>query len=203
MTKYKEYIQKMRPNDEILINGIEAAMTSMGRHQWYLDETMIPLALCDQDLDANHRAAIAKAIVNQNIPEVFEHPERSDSSILNKLDFSTEDPPMLDSLVGPNSWFILDFLGFGSKISSTWLWTPPELWPDIPGYQKLETFVKQIKVVNDGSERGINLISNYVNKFHKEDDRQDLLLAVQRYRDILRGATTKDEMQAAYEKLRK
>ena len=34
---------------------------------------------------------------------------------------------------------------------------------------------------------------------HDEDDRQDLLLAVQQRRDRLKGAATKAELQAAYE----
>ena len=59
--------------------------------------------------------------------EVFEHPEFSDLSILNKFYFSAEDP--------------------------LWLWIPIELWPDLTKYQKLKIFVRQIKAVHKEHDR--------------------------------------------------
>ena len=55
-------------------------------------------------------------------------------------------------------------------------------------------------VVNDCSERGVKLISEFVDSIHNEDDRQDLLLAIQMRRELLRGIRSKNDLQNAYDR---
>ena len=79
-----------------------------------------------------------------------------------------------------------------------WLTYPPTFWPYVDQFKKFSGFVDGLEV-NDSSERAIKLVSEFVNSMHDEDDRQDLLLAVQQRRDRLKGPATKAERQAAYE----
>ena len=63
-------------------------------------------------------------------------------------------------------------------------------------------FVDGIEVVNDCSEHTVKLVSEFINVCHDEDDRQELLLAVQQRRDQLKvghATASKANMQAAYE----
>ena len=48
-------------------------------------------------------------------------------------------------------------------------------------------------------KKAIKLVTDFVNSVHYEDDRQDLLLSVQRRRDQICGSNTKMELQIAYE----
>ena len=50
-------------------------------------------------------------------------------------------------------------------------------WQKHQDFHKFERFVKSLPVVNDASERSVQLMSNYVNNVHQEDDRQDLILS--------------------------
>jgi len=76
---------------------------------------------------------------------------------------------------------------------------PASFWQFTDQFKKFAGFVKILEVVNDTSERAIKLETEFVNCVHNEEDRQALLIAVQRRRDQLQGATTKAELQKAYE----
>ena len=84
-------------------------------------------------------------------------------------------------------------------LNLTRLTCTPAFWPYVDQFKKFSGFVDGLEVVNDSSERAIKLVSEFINSMLDEDDRQDLLLAVQQRRDRLKGAATKAELQAAYE----
>ena len=129
------------------------------------------------------------------IPSKFKHTKRD---ILQELDFDSDKPPSLLPLIGQNSWFIFDLLNLTRPEDKPWLTCLPTFWPYVDQLKKFSGFVDGLEV-NDSSERAIKLVSEFVNSMHDEDDRQDLLLAVQQRRDRLKGAATKAELQAAYE----
>ena len=55
--------------------------------------------------------------------------------------------------------------------------------PLFADYRKLEDFAKNISVTNDIAERGIRIITDFIDKSENEDQRQALLQVVENYRD--------------------
>ena len=56
------------PESERVMDGIQGILDSMRRHTWYLDETLIPLALLDPDMDQKERQDMAEKLHSIKIP---------------------------------------------------------------------------------------------------------------------------------------
>ena len=200
MKMYKKYIEQNHPEAEKVIDGVDGVLESMRRHTWYLDETLVPLALLDQDISAEDREAMAKRLYSLPVPETFKHSEEVD--LFSELDFTCDNPPSLLPLIGKNSWFIFTLLNITKSEDKVWLTCPSAVWPFVEQFKTFSRFVDGIQVVNDCSERAVKLVSEFINVCHDEDDRQELLLAVQQRRDQLKvgkATASKTNMQAAYE----
>ena len=65
----------------------------------------------------------------------------------------------LSQFIKSGRHYIFDVLGF----DKTWLDQPVANWRDYEGYLEAEKFVNSLLVVNDAAERGIKLISEYIN----------------------------------------
>ena len=65
----------------------------------------------------------------------------------------------LSSFVKSGSHFIFDTMNF----DKTWLSLPVNDWKNHDGFKEVESFVRNLLVVNDTAERGIKLISDYAN----------------------------------------
>ena len=65
-------------------------------------------------------------------------------------------------------------------------------------FQWIKTFCEGIPVVNDLSEKSVQLMSDFINNVHSEDDRQDLILAMSQYQAIMKGKSTKTDIAEAY-----
>ena len=59
MKMYKKYIEQNHPETERVVDGV---LESIQCHTWYLDETLVPLALLNQDISAEDRKAMAKRL---------------------------------------------------------------------------------------------------------------------------------------------
>ena len=108
-------------------------------------------------------------------------------------------PCGLESILGSFSTFY--FLNIDKSGAKPWLSCPASFWPFVDKYKKLSEFVKNLEVVKDCAERGIKQVSQFVNSVHNEDDRQDLHRTnstVQHRREKVRGAATKEQLQAVY-----
>ena len=57
------YMEAHYPEYERVIDGIEGILDSMRRHTGYLDETLIPLALLDPDMDQKERQDRLKSFI--------------------------------------------------------------------------------------------------------------------------------------------
>ena len=101
MTRYKRYIEIHQPESERVIDGIEGILDSMRKHAWYLDQTLVPLALLDPDIDEKEREDMAKKLYSLPVPNKFKHTEKRD--LLEDLDFNCDKPPSLLPLIGENS----------------------------------------------------------------------------------------------------
>ena len=68
-----------------------------------------------------------------------------------------------------------------------------ENWSDYSGYKRLQSFLSNLTVANDGAERTIRLIQDFVGSCQDEELRQNLLLSVEQNRkDVPYRARKKD-----------
>ena len=81
---------------------------------------------------------------------------------LDNLDFSSNAPPSLTNLIGENSWFIFPLLGTTKNYDVPRLTCPTTFWPPTQQFVKLERFVKRLEIVNDSSERAIQLVIDFI-----------------------------------------
>ena len=121
MVQYKGYIDNHDSGSKRVLNAIEGTLTSMGRHCWYPDETLVPLALLDPDLP-DVEQEIAKTLFSKQFPDQFQHSE--DSNLFKDLHFKQETPSGLATLFGENSWFIFSLLNLTKMEDKLWLNTP-------------------------------------------------------------------------------
>ena len=108
MVQYQNHLESHDPNAERVLDRIEAVLESMKRHSWYLEETLIPLALVNQNLPDTEKALIAKKLLSKPVSKVYHHAATNDDFC--NLDFNQSKPPSLSLLVGVNSWFIFNLL---------------------------------------------------------------------------------------------
>ena len=81
--------------------------------------------------------------------------------------------------INEKSWLVFNLINISDV---HWLSKPHSEWNNHTGYMKLCCFVLNSKVVNDIAERGIKLISDFVEKTHDEGQRQALLQVVEHHR---------------------
>ena len=155
-----------------------ACMVSMARHSWYLEPSLVVLALVDRDVPNSEKQKMAKALSKIKKPEVFEMGKP-------KLDVLKlgKKPPTLSSLVKAKSWQVFAILDMGDD-DLQWLKQDAASWPLDPGFLKFQEFVNNLTVVNDPAERSVKLIQEFVNTCQDEELRQDLLLAVAENRKL-------------------
>ena len=66
------------------------------------------------------------------------------------------------------------------------------MWTMFTEYRKIAEFANNLPVTNDLAERGINLITEYINKSEDEDQRQALLQVVEYHRNLVPDLTKKN-----------
>ena len=67
-----------------------------------------------------------------------------------------------------------------------WLLIPSTLWDKFDEFRKLQEFVRNIAVCNDVAERGVALMTQYINTAQSEDQRQALLQVVEFHRALIK-----------------
>ena len=86
-----------------------------------------------------------------------------------------------------------DFVGEQSSIlfkitgsNYDWLKENPILWSSNESYNKMESFVKDMKVINDPAERAIKLMSDYTDRIvNDEEQKQFLIQSIEENRGLL------------------
>ena len=94
------------------------------------------------------------------------------------IDWSGEDIsiPDMSDLVTQECWLLFDMLGLSR--SQDWLTILAKLWPNFVEFSKLKEFVVNFSVCNDVAERGIALITKFVDQTQSEEQCQALLQVV-------------------------
>ena len=79
-------------------------------------------------------------------------------------------------------------------IGVAWLSEPVDTWPDIPAYQKLRNFAKNLPICNDATERMVKRTNDYANYGARSetDFQSTLAVATRAMRNIPSRKTKKD-----------
>ena len=62
---------------------------------------------------------------------------------------------------------------------------PARLWDNFVDFRKFKEFAENVSVCNDVAERGVALISAYINKAQSEEQRQALIQVVELHRNLV------------------
>lgn len=63
-------------------------------------------------------------------------------------------------------------------INEAFMELPPEQWEDDEGFQEGRRKMKKLKVVNDGAERGVAMITTFNDSLTKDEETEQALLQV-------------------------
>ena len=91
--------------------------------------------------------------------------------------------PDMSAFITSDSWLVFDILGLTD--SQDWLTVPASFWDNFLEFRKLREFCVNVSVCNDIAERGVALITAYINKAESEEQRQALLQVVEFHRALV------------------
>ena len=183
MVKILKYRQMVKPSITFSI------MQSCYRHLWYLVPQTVVFALADPGLADSQKERMAKKLHSQERKMI----ERGKPNFPD-IDFSGEEIhlPDMSAFVSSDSWLVFDMLGLTG--SQDWLTIPPNLWNNFQEFKKLKEFAENICVCNDIAERGVSLITTFINKTQSEEQRQAMLQVVEHHRAMVTD-TNKSTLQ--------
>ena len=157
-----------------------AVLDKLKRHTWYLNMEYAPFSLFSEFVSDDEKLEIATALNNVRPPAQYKggYPSEVKLSIRPHIARNYK----LSSFVKPGSHFIFDTMNFDKSRLSL----PVNDWKNHEGFKEIESFVRNILVVNDTAERGIKLISDYANCLTKNaSERQEILQLVEYHRSTL------------------
>ncbi|XP_050547554.1 uncharacterized protein LOC126909176 [Daktulosphaira vitifoliae] len=168
----------------------EKAIMKFINHLWYLSEECAAFSIFDKRLSNDTRRKMAEKIMHGT-------PKKESQK---KFILKYEDLQHFLSKKLP-----LDILGNNSKnifekfnMSTDFLKDQPDKWKEHEGYIEGKRVVESIKVVNDTVEQGVKLMTDFNEKFTKnEEQKQFVLQVVQDYRKKFPGCS-KDTLKESY-----
>ena len=154
-----------------------AVLDKLKRHTWFLNMEYAPFSLFSEFVSDQEKLEIATALNNVRPPAEYKggYPSEVKLSVRPHIARNYK----LSSFVKSGSHFIFDTMNF----DKTWLSLPVNDWKNHDGFKEVESFVRNLLVVNDTAERGIKLISDYANCLTKNaSERQEILQLVEYHR---------------------
>ena len=155
----------------------KAIIDKLNNHTWYMNQMFVPFNLFSNSVDERVKLKIAKKLLIVKPPPKYEmgfpNPVRLPDNKKKGLQLCVSD------FVGNESLFMFHMLGFNYD----WLRKPIRTWKNDSSYLEMERYVKTLLVCNDSAERGIKLVSDYIDILTKDSvERQDLLQVVAEHR---------------------
>ena len=179
MRKYARYHKKVS----------NACLTSQGRHGWYITEELCVFSFFDTTLPYNVRKKMAEKLHNTPRQMTFDlkkpvWQDINQDKFWEDIEDGNESEGLV-KLIGERSWVIPNMLEMDQDGVSGmgWLLLDVLEWEHHLGYQKMETFVKGLSVINDVAERGVKLIQDFIGCATREGVRQDTLMTVSKVRE--------------------
>ena len=182
MHQYREVSDKPEAVDHVIAN--------MFKHTWYLDSTLVPLALLDSEVPNVEKREIADAILAIKMPHKdrseYKPDDKEEVSIKKLLQFDDKELPSMAPLINKFSFYIFSLLGFEEERLRDWLVLPPEFWHTQSYFKKFSQFAEQLVVTNDHCERAAGMMQRFVHRYSEEENKQNLLKTVDMTRHALK-----------------
>ena len=155
-------------------------LQSCYRHTWYLVPQTVVFALADAGLANTQREEMAKKLHSQERKKIV-----GGKPVPPYIDLSSSEPRVSDMscFISSDSWLVFDLLGLSAP--QDWMTIPVGLWENFADYKKFRIFAENISVCNDIAERGVALITAYINKAQSEEQREALLQVVEFHRELV------------------
>ena len=166
-------------------------LKGMARHLQYLTPESAVFALTDEGLDNETRSAMGLKVLSIYLTtEDLVFQPKLPEDILGRPNFTVdadiwEDKQSLPDLtlfLAEGSLLVFHYLNLLSYDKLSWLEDPVDFWHNSFYYQKLHSWVHNLEVTNDSSERMIKLVTDYMDHKHSESSFQDQLLTISRHR---------------------
>ena len=118
----------------------------------------------------------------RNFSSETDHNQLQELSVVALLEISIDQWPSLHSVVNSNRWLMFEILGLQKEKKPDWLQVPSSMWYLFADYKKLEEFSFNLSVTNNIAERGVRIITDFLNKTKDKNWRQALLQTVEYFR---------------------
>ena len=168
-----EFINNMsqyREHDDQIANNI---IIFVKRHLWNLTEKVIVFSIFYDSVSSSIRSQIATKFFNETREEAL-RPEKP------KFPLMDDNIPELLCLIGPCSLLLFNLLCPNSR--HEWMQLPTQYWPLMEDFRTIKNFVLNVEVVNDCTERGIHLITEFKNATLDNNQHENLFQVVENHR---------------------
>ena len=149
----------------------DAVVKSLARHTAYLESAAVVFSLFNEDLTKEQRQAMADKL--SSTARQAQLPVGKPAAV------NIRSVTCLTDLVTDRSWLLFNLLNVQN---TEWLREPVEKWDDANDFRKMQKFVLNLAVVNDGAERGISLLQELIDRTQDEDQLQALAQVVSWHR---------------------
>lgn len=143
-----------------------SATKTFMRHLWYLIEQLVGLAFFDSGVSDAEKVQMVAAMSKPG--------KDSPAPLVESLDKSTVSHLTLPDFVSSNT---MKFFA-AMQIEMDFLQQNPSAWQSSEDYINGCHKVKQLKVVNDATERGVSLIENFNSVITNQEEQKQYLLQV-------------------------
>jgi hypothetical protein len=155
----------------------KAALTTFQCHLWYLGSDLVGLSLFSQKLTTDEKRDMLRQMRTN-----------TGSSSTGSVDRKRWVPKegeiasmSLTDLASPASLRFLKSL----RIKEAFLELPPEQWEDNDGFRQGRMKLERLKVVNDGAERRVAMITTFKDTLTRDEEtKQALLQVVEHHRGL-------------------
>jgi len=157
----------------------QSAITALSRHLWYLTAEIIPLALFSDITPSDERRRLADKLlsVKSECQDTHDIPSNRFGTGFGKPRFpiAITHSTTLADLATHDSWFLFSLL----NLDTDFLTKEVEDWKMLSSYCNSKTKIGAINVINDCSERGVKLSSDFSGAAKTEDHFQNVLQVVE------------------------
>ena len=143
-------------------------------HTWYLNQIYVPLSLFSNKVSTETKAELAKKLIRIKSKPAKQYQKGYPTPVPLPKDKTEGLDVKLSDFVGKESLFMFDVLNFGKR----WLKNHPSTWHTDSEYREMQSFVQNLRVVNDCAERGVKLIGDYAQILTKDAEQRQFLLQV-------------------------
>ena len=154
-----------------------AVLAKLRNHTWFFNQEYVAFNLFSNQVSDQIKMKIVDKLLIAKPPKKYKWGFPS----VVKLPI-TKDQGMqvcVSDFVGNGSFFMFDRMGFDKE----WLRKPISTWRNDPSFCEMERYVKTLLICNDAAERGIKLVSDFIDCLTKDSsDREDLLQVVEAHR---------------------